>query len=261
MKPVWKYGLAVALILLLIPLAFAGAQEGDGDPEAGGDLYVENCAVCHGVAGQGRVGANLQNFPGIDVEAALTQIIRDGIDGSVMPAWLDSNGGPLTEAQIADIVAYIRSAFGGTEPIEPLPEYDPPEMEPLPDVEGDPAQGAVVYQENCAMCHGAEGIGYFGAPLAKNWPGPEPAAFIQSVVRSGIPGTMMPAWGAEEGGPLTGEQIKDVSAYVLSLSPAMQELATPQTQEGPLGLGTSLLILAALVAIVVVIIAIYYRRA
>lgn len=261
MKPVWKYGLALALVMLMLPLALAGAQGGEGDPQAGGDLYVENCAVCHGVNGQGRIGANLQNFPGIDVNAALTQTIRDGISGTVMPAWAASNGGPLTDGQIADIVAYIRATFGGTEPIEPMPEYDPPEMEPLPDVEGNPAQGAVVYQENCAMCHGEQGSGYFGAPLAKNWPGPEPAAFIQSVVRSGIPGTMMPAWAQEQGGPLTDEQITDVSAYVLSLSPAMQELATPQPQEGPLGLSTSLLILAALVAIAIVVIVIYYRRA
>lgn len=59
MRAVWKYGSIVELILLLIPLAIAGAQSGDSDFQQGCELYVENCAVWHGVDGQGRIGASL----------------------------------------------------------------------------------------------------------------------------------------------------------------------------------------------------------
>lgn len=261
MKAVWKYGAILALALVFIPAFVAGAQGGEGDPEHGGELYVEYCAVCHGVDGQGRVGASLQNFPGIDVGAALEQTISDGIPGSVMPAWAESNGGPLTDQQIDDIVAYIQASFAGTEPVEPLPIYNPPDIPPLPDVEGDPAQGAVVYEGNCVMCHGENGRGYFGAPLAKNWASNQPAVFIREVVRTGIQGTSMPAWAMEYGGPLTEQQIDDVSAYVLTLSPSIQDQPPPQDETGPLNLSISVLLLAGLAAVVVVVVVLYYRRA
>lgn len=261
MNAVWRYGAILALILAFIPSFIVGAQGGEGDPENGGELYVEYCAVCHGVDGQGRVGASLQNFPGIDAGAALEQTISDGILGSVMPAWAESNGGPLTEQQIDDIVAYIQASFAGTEPVEPLPIYNPPAIPPLPDVQGDPAQGAVVYESNCVMCHGENGRGYFGAPLAKNWASNQPAVFIRDVVSTGIQGTTMPAWAAENGGPLTEQQIENVSAYVLTLSPSVQQESTPQAQPGPLNLSTSLFLLAALAALVIVVVVLYYRRA
>ena len=39
----------------------------------------------------------------------MTNIIRGGVPGSAMPAWLADYGGPLTDQQIAALVAYIRS--------------------------------------------------------------------------------------------------------------------------------------------------------
>lgn len=261
MRARWKLGAVLALIILVFPLAVVGAQGGGGNPQNGGELFVENCAVCHGIDGQGRVGASLNNFPGIDVDAALTQIVSNGIQGSVMPAWAEANGGPLTSDQIGDIVAYIQASFAGNEPIEPLPEYSPPEIAPLPNVEGDPSQGAVVFEENCTMCHGESGQGYLGASLAKNWASNQPAVFIRDVVRSGLPGTIMPAWSTANGGPLSDDQIDDVSAYVLTLSPDVQREPTPQAVSGPLNLTTSLIILAGLAILVLLVVVFYYRRA
>ena len=36
-------------------------------------------------------------------------IIRGGIPGTEMPAWWNEYGGPLTDQQIAELVAYVRS--------------------------------------------------------------------------------------------------------------------------------------------------------
>ena len=143
-----------AVLLVAAAAARIAQAQGVGDPQRGGQLYVENCAMCHGVDGQGRVGARLENFPGIQIDLTLQQTIAQGVPRSVMPAWGQANGGPLTEQDIADLAAYISGAFGGTEPLAPLPTYVPPPIARLPDVEGDPSAGAVVYHAECFACHG-----------------------------------------------------------------------------------------------------------
>lgn len=154
---------------------------------------MENCAVCYGGDGRGRVGANLTQFPGIQVSAALEQAIAEGVPGSVMPAWFQTRGGPLRDQDIADLVAYIDGVFTGTEALAPLPTYVAPDIPPQNEVRRGPSDGAVVYLENCAVCHGMEGRGRIGQTLAKSWPGNQPQVYIAQVVADGISGTTMPA--------------------------------------------------------------------
>ncbi len=250
----------LTLVLLTASVQVAFAQQGPGDPVRGGELFVANCAVCHGVNGQGRVGASLEEFPGIEPSAAIEATITEGVAGSVMPAWGQANGGPLSGQDIHDIAAYIVQAFGGTQPITPLPTYVAPQIPALPDVEGDPSAGAVVYQENCVMCHGARGEGRFGAVLAKAWPSTDPATYIRQVVSDGIEGSVMPTWGRAGGGPLSDENIADVAAFVLTLKPALSPTAAPQPT-GPMRASTTLILLAVAAAVVVVILVVYFRRA
>lgn len=255
----WKW-IPAAVALAAALAAGAAAAQSAGDPQRGGELYVENCAQCHGVDGQGRVGARLENFPGIQIEATLSRTIAQGIPGSVMPAWAQANGGPLTDQEIADIAAYIAAAFGGTEPLAPLPTYVPPEIPRLPDVEGNPSAGAAVFHAECRACHGESGEGRFGLSLAKDWPVNDPETFIRQVVAQGISGTSMPAWGTEAGGPLSAAQIADVTAFVLSLAPAATS-TTPAPAPGPISLNTGLLLMGVVAALIVGALVIYYRRA
>ena len=259
----WKLGrvaIGLGLLMVLGSGITAGAQDG-ADAERGGELYVTYCAACHGIDGQGRVGASLEAFPGIQVDAALASTIANGVPGSVMPAWAVSNGGPLSDQDITDLAAYIQDAFNGTEPIRAAPTYQPPVIAPLPDVDGDPTRGAIVYHESCASCHGEQGQGVFGYSLAKPWPANDAHAYIRSVVTGGIAGTQMPAWGMANGGPLNDQQIADVSAYVLTFDPT-SPAATPAAEPvGPLGRPASLVILGGLLAVAVLAMALYYRRA
>lgn len=79
-----------------------------GDPNAGAISYDQNCAMCHGLNGEGRVGATLaKDWPSIRPDLAVKATIERGIQGSAMPAWSQANGGPLSEAEINNIVAYI----------------------------------------------------------------------------------------------------------------------------------------------------------
>ncbi len=255
----WMAGSALVLVALMS--ASAAYAHDIGDPENGGRLFVENCAVCHGVDGKGRVGANLTDFPGISINAALIETIRMGVPGTRMPAWGEENGGPLTQNDLEDLAAYILVVFSGTEPLAPLPTYQPEPVTPVPGVPGDPGAGSVVYQANCTACHGAQGQGGIGGKLAKGWSGNEPLVYVQKVVGDGIPGSTMPAWLQANGGPLRAAEVADVSAYILTLRPATG-IATPApAPEGPLTRGLSLALLGVVVLLVAGALLWYYRRA
>ena len=83
----------------------------DMSPEAiarGEQLFSIACSQCHGPEGYGTRLApalNSQQFLSQTSDAAIQQIISQGVPGTVMPAW----GGRLSDADIAAIVAYLRS--------------------------------------------------------------------------------------------------------------------------------------------------------
>ena len=80
----------------------------EGDPNRGAALFDQNCTVCHGLNGEGRVGATLAKaWPSIRPDLEVKTTISNGVKGSPMPAWSQVNGGPLTEVEINDLVAYV----------------------------------------------------------------------------------------------------------------------------------------------------------
>lgn len=212
-------------------------QDGDSQTlEEGARIYAENCAVCHGDQGQGRIGARLaKDWPSIRPDLTVRTIIANGVLGSPMPAWSDSKGGPFSDAEIDAIVAYILSwQTGNPVPLPTLVLEPLPEITPVPGVEGDPNNGGVLFQINCKVCHGPEGQGRIGAVLAQNWPGIRPDLSVKNTISSGVSGSWMPAWSQEKGGPLTEAEINDLTAYVLSLpaaqpgDPSIQPTAAPE---------------------------------
>ncbi len=102
---------------------------------------------------------------------------------------------------------------------------------------------------NCAGCHGAEGVGGQAPPFTLTdergefvatvtWRAPAINTvllrFSEEEVRQilvyGRPGTPMPAWGAEGGGPLTTQQIDELIAYLDSIQISSDE-AKAQAEE------------------------------
>ena len=83
--------------------------------ERGALLYANNCRTCHGIRGEGGVGLTLNKAAFRNQEPlALSQnqdLIRRtlicGRAGTLMPAWLDSNGGSLTANQIEHLVRLL----------------------------------------------------------------------------------------------------------------------------------------------------------
>ena len=87
----------------------------------GAKVFTANCASCHGAAGQGSPGAfpPLANNPVVTGDATkVIGILLGGLHGSItvagqtyngqMPAWK----GTLSNADIADVITYIRGSLG-----------------------------------------------------------------------------------------------------------------------------------------------------
>jgi ubiquinol-cytochrome c reductase cytochrome b subunit len=103
------------------PAGGAGGATTAGGAAAGATVYTANCAGCHGANGMGQPGVfpPLANNPVVNGPADKVITIVDGglttpitVNGAnfsgSMPAWK----GQLTPAQIADVLTYVRSAWG-----------------------------------------------------------------------------------------------------------------------------------------------------
>jgi cytochrome c oxidase cbb3-type subunit 3 len=129
--------------------------------------------------------------------------------------------GPAWRAQA---ISYPRAGYvpgAGLDGISGASPYRLHERAPaLPQAGEAERRGEALFQGNCAFCHGADGTG-------RNWIG----SFLEraprdltsrramagmsrerlaEVIRTGLPGTSMPAWGAV----LSREQIEDLVAYL-----------------------------------------------
>jgi mono/diheme cytochrome c family protein len=246
----------LVIALLAIGSGAAAAQSGDtGQIEEGAALFAENCAVCHGADGQGRVGATLaKDWPSIRPDLRVRATIAEGIAGSPMPAWSEANDGPLNEAQIEALTAYILSwESGGPVYIAPAPVYPPrPQLTAIPEVSGDPNRGGQLFDQNCAVCHGTNGEGRIGAQLAKPWSSMRPDLSISATIARGVEGSPMPAWGQAYGGPLNETEISDLTAFLLTLPSAsgVEPAAEAKFQPSWLaGWGGVLLTLALLIGL------------
>ncbi|HLA97681.1 MAG TPA: c-type cytochrome [Anaerolineales bacterium] len=256
----------VGLLILVTGIQMARAQEPNQEQlELGARLYAENCAVCHGEDGQGRVGTTLaKNWPSIRPDLRVKATIENGIAGSPMPAWSQANGGPLSSEEIDALVAYILSwETGGPRFIPPTPTIGPrPVITPLPNVAGDPNRGALLYEQNCAVCHGPNGEGRVGATLGRVWSAIRVDLRLESVITNGIEGSPMPAWGLANGGPLSEEDIADLVSYILTLPVAstVTQPVQPGTTSSALswlsgwgGVIIAVLLFALLVAVAVLV--------
>lgn len=87
----------------------------DESIERGALLYANNCRTCHGNKGEGFVGPAL-NTPALQDQEPLTlaanrhmlrRTLYCGRAGTLMPAWLNTNGGALNNIQIENIINFL----------------------------------------------------------------------------------------------------------------------------------------------------------
>ena len=268
-QPIRTAGMVFLIIFIISLFQYTpgSAQECTQDQlDQGGKLYAENCAVCHGADGQGRVGATLsKDWPSIRPDLRVRTVIENGVQGSPMPAWSLAKGGPLDNEEIDSLVCYILSWQSGSAPvIFPTPTaMQRPVITPPPGVSGDPNAGAITFDQNCAMCHGLNGEGRAGATLAKDWPSIRPDLAIKATIERGIQGSAMPAWGQANGGPLSDEEINNLVAYILTWStPANPPTLapTPLPTETAQGFGWQVWVILGIIAVLVLAVSFFISR-
>ena len=181
---------------------------------SGQALFAAHCATCHQSSGQGT-----DAFPplaGNSVVAAadpsaMIAVIVNGRSGPLtvngktyngqMPTWK----GQLSNADIASVATYVRSAWGNSG--SPVTEQQVASAGATVSVQ----VGASVYAKNCAACHGSGGTGGDGPALAGN---PHvninnPVPMLTTIVQGR---SLMPSWR----GQLSAGDIAAVATYVRS---------------------------------------------
>ena len=86
----------------------------------GTQLFAANCAQCHGQNGVGGQGPrlNAKEFLESVSDEQMRLLISGGVSGTAMPAWSVDFGGTLTDQQVQQIIAYLRS-WAATAPSVP----------------------------------------------------------------------------------------------------------------------------------------------
>ena len=143
--------LALLTVLLSLPLALLspGRLNAEASPD-GEAIFGQNCAGCHGTAGAGGRGPNLQGQLRNGNQAPdIQKVISEGITGTGMPKF------NFEADELQALVVYVQSLSRGT-PSKPHPV-------------GDKVEGRRIYDSHgCAGCHriGSEGSA-FGPDLTR----------------------------------------------------------------------------------------------
>ena len=172
---------------------------------AGAATFRVNCVQCHGSGAQGSPG-----FPNLNddewlwggsaeqIYKTITHGIRFADDSDTHTSEMPPFGDVLNAGQITDVSIYVASLSG--------PVSDASRV----------ADGAKVYTDNCAACHGGDARGNrdLGAPNLTDaiWLYGSGERAIAAQVRAPKNG-VMPAWGARLGDV----KVKELSVYVHSL--------------------------------------------
>src|SRR5436190_24228219 len=99
---------AIAFVVALFANEPGGGSGATAKSGPGYDVYLGNCARCHGQDGQGGVGPKLAGGAVVSAfpdPADQVRLVEDG--QGAMPSFK----GELSQAQIADVVAYTRTAL------------------------------------------------------------------------------------------------------------------------------------------------------
>jgi ubiquinol-cytochrome c reductase cytochrome c subunit len=194
--------MVAGVVVVTLVAAVVVMAHGDGGDERGVELYAENCLACHGPRGEARLDTHPAFAQAISYSLEFPTLVAQGVEGTYMGPWGVNYGGPLSDEEVLDLMAYAETWSGDEVP--PLPAPVVPEG-----LSADAAAGAELYQVNCQGCHGPMGEGR-GLAL---YPAIPPNSDVITATRRGV-GDSMPPFADANGGPLSDDEINQIMAYV-----------------------------------------------
>jgi mono/diheme cytochrome c family protein len=225
--PVWGDVLTPEQLDALVTYTIAAAE--GTSIEIGQELYLQNCALCHGEFGEG--GANPSRagdiiFPISTADYLKTRddftirsIIAQGQPNFGMSPFGSAFGGPLDDEQIDAIVAFMRS-WQDNPPVEL-----PPEIEI--NVDTISLDTKEIFSQLCAQCHGPNGEGGLGPSFQdRRFQDSRTDTQLFDAINLGHEATAMIGWGDV----LSAEQIQQLVELIRTFS-ASQTSGQPSTGE------------------------------
>lgn len=228
-----QYSHVLVTVLTVIGLVAGGVVECGTAPLTetqahGAELYGRMCSVCHGRGGEGYKADQApalrhRAFLGSASDAFLRNAIRQGRQGTTMSAWGTSHGGPLSQNDVGDVVAFIRVW----------------EHWPKPDLDerilsGNAGRGAGTFAKECANCHGARGTGGRSVSIGNaDLLSDASNGFLRYAIRDGRKGTAMPAFAKKLGD----QGVEDVVAFLRTLMPPPPPRPADLPKPDPIPLG------------------------
>jgi mono/diheme cytochrome c family protein len=234
--------------------------------ESGRNLYLKNCAQCHGEKGDGAGYATPHLLPrprdftlgkfkvrttpngALPTHSDLVNIIRRGMPYTSMPAWPE-----LSDEQVSDLAYYVKTFYGDFASAEFVPQ--PVELPSAPGTTDESIElGRKLYVETgCVKCHGNLGRGdgpsastltdeagfpIRAANLAHSWTfrGGSSREDIFRTMSTGFNGTPMPSFADS----LSPEQRWAITDFIVSLSgtdgPGYTNLVVAKPVQDPIDL-------------------------
>jgi cytochrome c oxidase cbb3-type subunit III len=194
----------------LATASVSSAKIPQSSAERGAVLYTQYCQLCHGVGAHGYAADNApslvtQTFLESATDSFLARAIRGGRPNTAMAGYSKLRGGPLSETEVGQLVAYIRSLGAKYKPLEEAP------------MTGNVASGADVYSEQCQTCHGTQAqrgnaLSLFNPELLS---AATPGFLRYAILNGRAPTPMLPLRDK-----LTPQQVEDVVAWLWSMRPA-----------------------------------------
>jgi cytochrome c oxidase cbb3-type subunit 3 len=180
-------------------------------------LYAENCSGCHGA--DGRLGAarpiNDPLYLALVNDDNLRQVIAQGVPNTAMPAFVQQQGGNLTDKQIEVLVDGIVSRWARSEQFSSatLPAYGAGKDSTSTEA----SRGLIVYKTYCAQCHDTDARGRpkGGSILDPNYLALVSDQSLRTTVIVGRSDLGKPDWRDNvTGRPMSPQEISDVVAWI-----------------------------------------------